>query len=388
MSRYHSYLSSAADMLNRYTGAEPFVHFSRKFFAANKKFGSRDRKAIAALCYGYFRSFHLFPAESLENRILYSVFLCETEPGDLLATLSSGLNENIHLPLPAKLALLGKDHKALLPQFSELSNLLNKDALTYSLLRQPLLYLRVRPGKQQSVINKLNQAQLPFTQLKEDCLSLKNATSLDTILKINREVVVQDYNSQRVFDYLVNQHSGVVKEGGMRAWDCCAASGGKSILLYDRTASKVQLTVSDIRKSILHNLQERLQAAGVPIYKAFMADLVQGLPDVADKFDLVICDVPCTGSGTWSRTPEQLAFFKTNMIEEYSAKQIAIAGNATALLKKGGLFFYITCSVFEKENEQIVTKLRELHSMKLLHQQYYEGYHMQADTLFVAVLTQ
>ena len=125
----------------------------------------------------------------------------------------------------------------------------------------------------------------------------------------------------------------------------------------------------------------------VPVYKTFAADLLQGIPaDSEENFDIIICDVPCTGSGTWSRTPEQLAFFKLPSIDDYASRQQVIAGNAISLLKKGGLFFYITCSVFKKENETNVAFLQKKHGVELLQQQYLKGYEMQADTLFVAVL--
>ncbi len=374
-------------MLNGYDGTEPFVHFSRKFFAANKKYGSRDRKSIAALCYSYFRTFHLFKNEPLDQSVLYAVFLCEPAHSDFLRELHPSLHENITLSTEDKLKLLGRTYESIFPDLSEISVTLNKADFAISFLRQPLLYLRIRPGKQQQVINKLTENELPFEQIATDCVALKNATSMETILKINREVVVQDFSSQRVFDFLAKE-PGSREQKRISAWDCCAASGGKSILLYDRTAGMVQLTVSDIRKSILHNLQERLQAAGVPIYKALVADLMKGAPaEVEERFDIVVCDAPCTGSGTWSRTPEQMAFFKTGKIVEYAARQLSIAGNAVSLLKNGGMFFYITCSVFAKENEEVVSKLQEQHSLKLLHQQYHEGYQMQADTLFVAVLS-
>jgi 16S rRNA (cytosine967-C5)-methyltransferase len=59
------------------------------------------------------------------------------------------------------------------------------------------------------------------------------------------------------------------------------------------------------------------------------------------KFDLVICDAPCSGSGTWSRTPEQLYFFNEKKISEYSILQKNIVGNALKSLKKDGYFLYM-----------------------------------------------
>jgi 16S rRNA (cytosine967-C5)-methyltransferase len=128
-----------------------------------------------------------------------------------------------------------------------------------------------------------------------------------------------------------------------------------------------------------------LQEAGVPIYKSFIADLTQRVPGDIDAFDMIICDAPCTGSGTWSRTPEQLAYFNIASIATYAEKQKKIAANASTLLNKSGFFIYITCSVFKKENEEVAGFIEKECGLELLKMQYLEGHQIQADTMFVAV---
>ena len=387
MSRFHSYLSSAVLIVQSYDGAGPFVHYIKKHFAANKKFGSRDRKVVTALCYCYFRTAHVLKAESVARKIIKSLFLCETKSHPLLLELDPELDEKTSWPPAQKFHFLELDPMAVFPFGAELGESIEPSLFASSFLRQPLLYMRLRPGRNKAVFEKLNEAALAYDLIKEDCIVLQNATSLEKVLRLNKEAVVQDYNSQRVFDFPENISSLSSKEKKLTVWDCCAASGGKSILMYDRMQGNIQLTVSDIRKNILFNLQQRLQEAMVPVYKTFAADLLQGIPaDREENFDIIICDVPCTGSGTWSRTPEQLAFFKLPSIDDYASRQQVIAGNAISLLKKGGLFFYITCSVFKKENEANVAFLQKKHGVELLQQQYLKGYEMQADTLFVAVL--
>ncbi|MBC7867477.1 MAG: methyltransferase domain-containing protein [Gloeobacteraceae cyanobacterium ES-bin-316] len=387
MSRYYSYISSASEIVKAYKGEQPFVHFIKKHFAAHKKFGSKDRKIISGLCYSYFRIFHAFKGEDTQEKIVKGVFLCESKSNVLLSELHPELNNNIEMGIEEKCRFLNLDPLAVFPFSVHLGEEIDRENFGLSFLLQPLLFLRLRPGKKRSVLEKLKAASIKFDYLSDDCIALQNATSLQNILRVNKEAVVQDFNSQQVFNYPENIALLSSKQQKLTVWDCCAASGGKSILLYDRMAGNIELTVSDIRKNILHNLQERLQEAVVPVYKTFATDLLVAIPEMEqDKFDIIICDVPCTGSGTWSRTPEQAAFFKTASIAEYALGQQKIAGNAARLLKKKGLFFYITCSVFKKENESIVQILQEQHSLVLLQQQYLKGYEMQADTLFVAVL--
>jgi 16S rRNA (cytosine967-C5)-methyltransferase len=107
----------------------------------------------------------------------------------------------------------------------------------------------------------------------------------------------------------------------------------------------------------------------------------------AAGFDLVICDAPCTGSGTWSRTPEQLFFFTANKIDKYAALQRKIVSNAIPFLKAGGYFLYITCSVFKKENEEVAGFIKSEFHLQLVKMELLKGYNKKADTMFVALFS-
>ena len=103
------------------------------------------------------------------------------------------------------------------------------------------------------------------------------------------------------------------------------------------------------------------------------------------SFDIIITDVPCSGSGTWSRTPEQLYYFNPAEIDRYSALQKKIVQHAIPRLKPGGFLLYCTCSVFKKENEEIVQYIQQQHALQLLKKELLTGYDQKADTLFGAV---
>lgn len=100
---------------------------------------------------------------------------------------------------------------------------------------------------------------------------------------------------------------------------------------------------------------------------------------------LIIADVPCSGSGTWARTPEQLTYFSEKRIAKYASLQKKIVKNAIVKLKAGGYFLYITCSVFKMENEENVDFIHEQLHLKLVESRYLKGYEIQADTLFAAL---
>ncbi|MEJ7675641.1 MAG: methyltransferase domain-containing protein [Chitinophagaceae bacterium] len=196
---------------------------------------------------------------------------------------------------------------------------------------------------------------------------------------------MQDYNSQRVGDFLTSYI--IPRTSNFSVWDCCAASGGKSIMAYDINPN-IELTVSDKRESILQNLHKRFAKAGIKKYNSFVADLASDNRQLlTQKYDLIICDAPCTGSGTWSRTPEQLFYFKKPAIEKYATLQKQIVQNVVPYLKPGGQFLYITCSVFKKENEDIVKYVEEKYDMELQRMEILKGYKIKSDTMFAALLT-
>ena len=237
------------------------------------------------------------------------------------------------------------------------------------------------------VQHKLRQAGIDFEIKGNDCLALPNSSKINELIELNAEAVVQDLNSQRVLELLPEELKSRKK---LEAWDCCAASGGKSILLHDRFPQS-RLTVSDVRESILVNLKKRFQQAGIKYYKSFVADLstpnfnLHNHQEQTSNFDLVLCDAPCTGSGTWSRTPEQLLFFRKEKIEDYAQLQKSIVLNAGRSVKEKGYFLYITCSVFKKENEEVVAFIQNNTSLQLLASRYFTGYDKQADSLFAAL---
>lgn len=385
MSRFFSYINSSKKILDGYDGLQPFPFHIKKQFAANKQFGSKDRKMIAEICYAWLRTSHLFNRNLQDKWLVQSLFLCVDGGHPLLAAMEPELNEKAGWSAEEKLSFLQLPTTGIFP-FEAALGKVDRQQFILSFLRQPLLFLRLRPGKEKAVIDKLAQNNIAFSLLKDDCVALPNATKLEELISLNKEAVVQDKNSQAVFNYLVHQPS---PEKKINVWDCCAASGGKSILLFDRLKGKIKLTVSDIRENILHNCKKRLQEAGINIHYAFVADVSESVAGKIDeKFSLIICDAPCTGSGTWSRTPEQLAYFKAEKIDEFSALQKKIASNAIQYLEEGGLFIYITCSAFAKENEEVVEALQQNSTLKLLHSEYLPGYNEQADTMFVAVLQQ
>ncbi len=389
--RYHSYLNSAKTIIDSYKGDIPFAAFLKKYFNANKKYGGKDRKQIATLCYNFYRLGKAVPQLPVEEKIIVAVFLCEDKSNDFLQFHKPEWNEIITKPLAEKIVIAEFTPEDVFPWAEELSAGINAELFRYSFFKQPDLFLRIRPGNKETVVKKLQDAGIEFNMPLEDCLALPNSTKVDNILVLDKEVVVQDYNSQKVLNFLKDEVSEIRYpvssiQHPISVWDCCAASGGKSILAYDILEGQIELTVSDIRESILSNLKQRFETAGIKNYRSFIADLADPqflIPN--SQFPIVICDAPCTGSGTWSRTPEQLYYLKRKTIDVYVAMQQQIVSNVIPYLQTGSLFIYITCSVFKNENEDMVNFIKEKFHLQLLQMELLKGYDKKADSMFTAV---
>jgi 16S rRNA (cytosine967-C5)-methyltransferase len=331
----------------------------------------------------------------VEERIVTGLFLCSAAPNDMLGQLKPVWNEQAGLSIEEKRSMFSQSPSGHFSMFNvfpwedELSPGIDHTAFCNSFLIQPLLFLRVRPGKLSIVTRKLEGAGISFTAPAADSLALPNASKVDEVVVLNKEVVIQDLSSQRVGELLrVVPASGEVGKHGPRlaVWDCCAASGGKSILAWD-VLGGIDLTVSDIRDSIIANLKKRFAEAGISPYQSFVADLSNPravLPALSP--DLIVADVPCSGSGTWSRTPEQLFYFDKAAILRYSDLQKKIVGRVQEKLLAGGHLLYITCSVFTEENEKVVEFLQQQYSLEVVKMELLKGYDQQADTMFAALL--
>lgn len=372
-------------LLSSYDGALPLHRYLFAYFKQNKQMGSSDRRWATRYIYSYFRLGKALSKLKPIKRLAIADFLCNDTPNLISTSQLPELEQSFALPLKDKFALIEQAFPAfklgdVFAFKGALSPAINKEAFYASFFVQPDLFIRVRETHIQAIINQLQAQGVEAQQLSPTTLALPNGTKLEQLISDQRLYQVQDLSSQYTGTFFKPQPHDYW-------WDCCAASGGKSLLLHS-IEPQIELLVSDVRATSLGNLQERFQLAGIKKYHQKVIDLLQNNDQVLHhyEFDGILLDAPCSGSGTWGRTPEMLYFFEDYKVENYAKLQRAIAANVVKYLKKGKPLLYMTCSVFKAENEDMVQYLIDNFDLKLEQMELIKGYEQKADSMFVARL--
>lgn len=373
-------------ILEEYPAETPLSKFLPGFYRQNKQMGSNDRRVSSRLIYNYFRLGKALPNLPIDERLVIAEFLCNTQVNSFLQHFKPEWAACMGFSLDEKIALVKSAYhdfnlNDVFPWIGEVSEGVDKKAFLKSFFIQPDLFIRIHKGKEHAVKADLAKADIPFKDEGHNCLALPNGTRLDAIFPNQHLFEVQDHSSQQTANYFKPQRWD-------DWWDACAASGGKSLLLHDLQPD-IKLVVSDIRESVLANLDERFQQAGLRKYQKKILDLTQNNDQVLHDylFDGIILDAPCSGSGTWGRTPEMIAQFHPQRIEFFQRLQQSIARNVVKHLSPGKPLIYITCSAFKAENEDVVDFLVNELGLKLEEKAVLKGYENKADTMFVARLS-
>lgn len=162
------------------------------------------------------------------------------------------------------------------------------------------------------------------------------------------QIAIQDEASQLVAA-LVGSGSNIL--------DCCAAPGGKTLTMADRNPG-ARITAVELHPHRARLLKRLLQGAHSGARIQIVAGDAQRLP-VSQRFDRVLADVPCSGTGTLARNPEIKWRLTPDDLRELQARQVAILRSALAHVAPGGRLVYSTCSLEKEENEDVIEKALE-----------------------------
>ena len=185
-------------------------------------------------------------------------------------------------------------------------------------------------------------------------------------------VELQDVSSQAAVEALP-------LTDGLSVLDYCAGGGGKSLAMLARVRG--DFTAHDAAPARMRDLGVRAARAGVKIRQA------EGTALKAQGYDLVLVDAPCSGSGTWRRTPDAKWRLTPARLNELTALQDQILDAAAAYVRPGGHLAYMTCSLLKVENEDRMAAFVKRHSGFRLQSQRRFSPLQGGDGFFTALLT-
>lgn len=366
------------NILTAYDGKLPLHHFLKAYFKQHPKLGSRDRRGLSDAVYGWCRAGKTLEQDrhDLPLKRLAAMQLCGLRP----KAFALFFPEEWRQDLDESLSGFSIQRSNIFPYDIPFSEGILREEWISSLLRQPRLFLRIR--KDHAKLERILRAQgIGYEWITRTCLALPNSTKLDGLFPEDA-YVVQDASSQATGEYLYGK-------SGEQWWDCCSGAGGKSLMLADNSRG-IHLLTTDVRESILQNLSARFRQYQLPqperrVLDAANASMVNSVTGNR-RFEGIICDVPCSGSGTWARTPESCYFFKPETLDDYSQRQRSILSNAANYINANGRIIYITCSVFREENEAVIAAVASEKNLQIETSRLINGVAVAADSLFIAVL--
>lgn len=159
------------------------------------------------------------------------------------------------------------------------------------------------------------------------------------------DIAVQDISS-------ITAGLAASPQPGSRILDVCAAPGGKSIHLAQLAGPAGSVTACDLSERKAARIRENAERLHADNVHVLIQDALQYVPEWEKAFDLVFCDLPCSGLGVMARKPEIRFRVKEEEIRELAGLQKKILKNAMRYVRPGGTLMYTTCTITEEENQQ------------------------------------
>ena len=155
----------------------------------------------------------------------------------------------------------------------------------------------------------------------------------------------------------------VKAQPGDKGVDFCAGAGGKTLALAAQMENRGRILAWDISGKRLGQMKPRLGRTGVSNVQArvLKSERDNVVKRHLDSADWVLLDVPCTGTGTWRRSPDLRRHTMPREVAEIKKRQQSILESGARLVKSGGRLIYVTCSILPEENERQVEGFLQTH---------------------------
>ena len=183
----------------------------------------------------------------------------------------------------------------------------------------------------------------------ENLMDVKGDKLIDNSLYTSGLYSIQDeaaYTAVKILD----------PQPGEYIVDVCAAPGGKTMAVAETMKNFGKIVAIDLYKNKLQYIDESAKRLGISIVESWSWDATRTDPDLENKADRVLCDVPCSGIGTVRKKPEIKYKEWEDGMESLPEIQLDILVSSSRYVKKGGILVYSTCTILNRENEDVVKK--------------------------------
>jgi len=377
--RYAAQLQATIDLLDEVAETKyPADRIMSAYFKQRRYIGSKDKAAISENLYTILRNkmrfeFILNTKDlGVHSRMLVALLL-KMDDGDLYNTFDGDkyspkrlrpgqlerfaeldLNVIDEAPLNVKLNvpdwISPKLEKALGDRFEEEMTATNKSATT-----------DIRVNTLKSSVPPVDQALADVgyvahkTDLSPWAIRFEKRVSLFGLPAFKQGwFEIQDEGSQ-----LLALLTGV--KAGQKVVDFCAGAGGKTLAMAAMMENKGTIYACDVHTKRLEQLGKRTKRAGVHNVRTHIlsSENDKWVKKHTEYADIVLLDTPCTGTGTWRRSPDSRLNLTQENLDNLVELQQSIMQSAKRLVKPGGRLLYATCSLLEEENEAQIIKFLE-----------------------------
>ena len=219
--------------------------------------------------------------------------------------------------------------------------------------KRPPLALRINLQKigVKEYSNILHEHDIEHTLIGSECMIINKPLGVDKIPGfLDGKVSVQDYGAQ------LAAHIIDLKQG-QKVLDACSAPGGKACHMLELNSIKLLAIESDKKRII--KIQENMNREGLTA--KIQNEKIEDYNEWWDKilFDRILLDVPCSASGIVRRHVDIKWLRRINDFENFGDMQLNILKSVWPMLKKNGKLLYVTCSIFQEENKDVVEMFKK-----------------------------
>lgn len=336
-----------------------FSDVIKEYYSSNKQLGSKDRKLLNELVFNYLRFKSSLEIYEITNifEIFYIIFNISKKVSDYLNTFAD-FDEHL-------INFLSENHISIEQKIKDfIENFDNTHKNSYSILFQ-------------NQINNLNTILFELLNSKSPVTirPLTNENSLDSIsnilvandiifyrtplnsIDIQSEKSLMNIIPQENYDYEIQDNGSIIISKFVSELnpdsllDACAGSGGKSLAISSFNPN-IKIDMYDSVKSRLNEFHKRNSKPYSNINLLYQLDK-------SKKYDVVLIDAPCSGSGTIRRNPDKKHTIDSEILNKFSQTQLSILNEYSKYVSKDGTLVYVTCSLFDKENIDVVNQFLE-----------------------------